>query len=62
VDKTEPTRAEFEAQKEAQQGRIGQLLAQQRWNQYLQALKESAKIVDNRDKVIKRNGASTTTN
>ena len=62
VDKTEPTRAEFDAQKEAQQARIGQLLAQQRWNQYLQALKESAKIVDNRDKVIKRNNATTTTN
>ncbi len=62
VARTEPTRAEFDAQKEAQQGRIGQLLAQQRWNQYLQAIKEDAKIVDNREQVLKRNAAATTTN
>ena len=60
TEHTEPTRAEFDAQKADQEARIGQLLAQQRWNQYLQALKESAKIVDNREKLLKR-GAQTTT-
>jgi parvulin-like peptidyl-prolyl isomerase len=57
----EPTRAEFEAQKADQEARMGQLLAQQRWNQYLQALKESAKIVDNREQLLRRGAATTTT-
>jgi len=61
TEHTEPTRAEFDAQKADQQARIGQLLAQQRWNQYLQALKESAKITDNREKLLKRNAAATST-
>jgi parvulin-like peptidyl-prolyl isomerase len=62
IEHTEPTRAEFATQKAEQEARIGQLLAQQRWNQYLQALKESAKIVDNREKLLKRGAATTTTN
>lgn len=48
VEHTEADRKEFEAQKTANRGRLTQALAEQRWNQFLAALKESAKIVDNR--------------
>jgi peptidyl-prolyl cis-trans isomerase D len=49
IEKTEADRAEFETQKQAARGRMTQALAEQRWNEFLAALKQTAKIVDNRD-------------
>jgi peptidyl-prolyl cis-trans isomerase D len=49
VEKTDADRAEFETQKQAARGRMTQALAEQRWNEFLAALKQTAKIVDNRD-------------
>jgi peptidyl-prolyl cis-trans isomerase D len=49
LEKTEADRKEFDEQKQANRARFTQALAEQRWNQFLEALKESAKIVDNRE-------------
>jgi peptidyl-prolyl cis-trans isomerase D len=54
LEKVEADRKEFEAQREAQSGRIAQAMSEQRWNQYLQALKDDAKIVDNRAIIFAR--------
>ena len=54
VEKTEADRAEFDAQKEAARGRMTQALAEQRWNEFLAALKQDAKIVDNRENLRKQ--------
>jgi len=54
LEKTEADREAWETEKAAQQPRIAQALAQQRWDQYLSALRESAKIVDNRNQVLRR--------
>lgn len=54
LEKTDADRQQWETEKVAQQPRIAQALAQQRWNQYLSALRENAKIVDNRAKVLRR--------
>ena len=51
IEKTEADRAEFEAQKDEARGRMTQALAEQRWNEFLAALKENAKIVDKRDEL-----------
>lgn len=48
IEKKEASRAEFEAQKTTQRERTTPALAEQRWNQFLAALRESAKIEDNR--------------
>jgi peptidyl-prolyl cis-trans isomerase D len=47
-EKKEANRAEFEAQKAQQRERTTPALAEQRWNSFLAALREDAKIVDNR--------------
>ena len=52
--KVEADRKEFETQREAQSARIAQAISEQRWNQYLAALKENAKIVDNREILFAR--------
>ncbi|MGQ0813524.1 MAG: SurA N-terminal domain-containing protein [Gemmatimonadota bacterium] len=51
LEKQEADRAEFEAQKTATRARMTQALAEQRWNEFLAALKENAKIIDNRDEL-----------
>ena len=61
VERTQADRKEFEAQKQAQQAQISQALAERRWTQFLQALRQNAKIVDNRDQVLRRDNAVTTT-
>ncbi|MCI0432166.1 MAG: SurA N-terminal domain-containing protein [Gemmatimonadetes bacterium] len=48
VSRTDADRAEWEAQKDEQRQRAVQLFAEQRWNRYLAALRENARIVDNR--------------
>jgi peptidyl-prolyl cis-trans isomerase D len=49
LEKNAANRAEFDKEKENARGRMTQALAEQRWNQFLAALKEDAKIVDNRE-------------
>lgn len=44
-------RAEFDSQKAQARSRMQQALAEQRWQEFLTALKENAKIVDSRDEL-----------
>jgi hypothetical protein len=60
LERNEPDRAEFAKEKAAQRGRLTQALAEQRWTDFLAALKESAKIVDNRAALQKANAKGTT--
>ncbi len=53
VAKTPADRAGFEQQKGFQRARMQQSMADQRWQQFLVALRQNAKIVDNRDKVLR---------
>ena len=48
VEKTAADRKEFDQTKAAQQAQIANALSEQRWNQYLRALRDDAEIVDNR--------------
>jgi peptidyl-prolyl cis-trans isomerase D len=48
VSRSEPSRAEWQAQLTEQRARVVQALADNRWNQYLLALREQADIEDNR--------------
>jgi peptidyl-prolyl cis-trans isomerase D len=48
VSRSEPGRAEWQAQLGEQRERVQQALADNRWNQYMLALRENAEIVDNR--------------
>ena len=54
LDKVEADRKEFDTQRDAQSARIAQAISEQRWNQYLAALKENAKIIDNRETLFAR--------
>ncbi len=54
LEKVEANRKEWEAQRALQSTRIAQAMAEQRWTQYLQALKGDAKIVDNRATLLSR--------
>ncbi|MGH7470374.1 MAG: peptidylprolyl isomerase [Longimicrobiales bacterium] len=58
--KTPANRQEFDKQKTAQQAQFSQQLGEQRWNQFLRALRDDAKIVDNREQLLRP--ATTTTN
>ena len=60
LQRTEPARQEFEAQKVAQRQQINQALTEQRWNLFLDALRKNAKIIDNRKEVLTRGNATTT--
>ncbi len=60
LEKTPADRNEFETQKQNARGRLTQALAEQRWNQFMAALKENSKIVDNRAELQKANNAATT--
>jgi peptidyl-prolyl cis-trans isomerase D len=59
VNRKDANRAEWEAQKQNQRAQIAMALSQQRWEQYLQALRQSAKVEDNRDKVLRAPQANT---
>lgn len=50
--RTDADRAAWEQQKEEQRQRVIQAMMDQRWQQYLEALRESAEILDNRDQVL----------
>lgn len=51
-ERTDASRADWESQKQTQRQRVTQAVADQRWQQYLQALRGSAEIVDNRDQLL----------
>jgi parvulin-like peptidyl-prolyl isomerase len=53
LEKVEANRAEYDTQRSAQQMRIAQAMSEQRWNQFLQALKAQAKIEDNRKTLLR---------
>jgi peptidyl-prolyl cis-trans isomerase D len=59
VEKTEADRKEFETAKAANRLRYTQAVAEQRWNDFLAALKENAKIVDNRAALQKQQATQT---
>jgi peptidyl-prolyl cis-trans isomerase D len=48
IDRVEPDRTAWEAQKNTQRLQVQQALADTRWQQYMLALRESAEVVDNR--------------
>jgi peptidyl-prolyl cis-trans isomerase D len=48
VEREQADRAEWEAQREVQRRNVTPAIAEQRWNQFLTALRENATIVDNR--------------
>ena len=50
--RSDADRAAWEAQKEEQRQRVVQNMTDQRWQQYLQALRENADVEDNRDQVL----------
>jgi parvulin-like peptidyl-prolyl isomerase len=60
IEKKEADRKEFEAQKDAARPRLSKALAEQRWNQFLAALKDDAKIVDNRETLLRQSTQATT--
>ena len=62
LEKTEAVRAEWEAQKAAQQQRVSQGMGEQRWNLYLDALRKSAKVTDNRKELLRQNNNLATVN
>lgn len=51
LERQEADRAEWEQQKDAQRQRVTQLLAEQRWREFLSELRERAEIVDGRDEL-----------
>lgn len=53
VQKTEANRSQFDQEKVQQRARLAQAVAEQRWNQFMGALRENAKIVDNRAEVFR---------
>jgi len=60
VEKKDADRTEFATQMKLNRARMTQALAEQRWNQFLTALKENAKIVDNRAALQKQTAAGST--
>lgn len=61
VDRVEPDRKAWEAQKATQRLQVQQALADSRWRQYMIALRESAKVVDNRAALRQQQSAADTT-
>jgi parvulin-like peptidyl-prolyl isomerase len=62
VAREDADRAAWEAQKDQQRLQVTQALAEQRWNQYMAALREKARIADNREQVLQPAGAAQTGN
>lgn len=61
IEKKEADRAQYEAEKQLARARMTQALAEQRWNDFMAALKENAKIVDNRAELRRQQNAASTT-
>jgi peptidyl-prolyl cis-trans isomerase D len=61
VDRVQPDRAAWEAQKATQRLQVQQALADSRWQQYMLALRENAEIVDNRAALRQQQAALDTT-
>jgi parvulin-like peptidyl-prolyl isomerase len=59
VSRRDADRAAWEQQKEDQRSRVNQALAQQRWDSYLDALRRSANVVDNREQLLRPPAAVT---
>ena len=53
ISRTDADRAAWEQAKEQQRTQITQALLERRWSQFLTALKENARIVDNREQVLR---------
>ncbi len=60
VRRHDADRAAWEKQKDAQRQRVLQQMAQQRWDQYLEALRKNASITDNRAQALQRNSQAAT--
>ena len=56
--RTEPSRAEWQAQLPQQRQRVVQAMGDTRWQQYLTALRENAEIVDNRRELRRQQDAA----
>ncbi len=52
LSRQDADRAEWEAQKDQQRAQVLQTLAEQRWNRYLAALRENARVVDSRKALL----------
>jgi len=61
VSRTDADRAAWEQQKEQQRVQVTQALLDQNWSHFLTALREKARIVDNRDQVLRPPPADTAT-
>jgi peptidyl-prolyl cis-trans isomerase D len=57
VERIDADRAAWEQQKQAQREQVTRAMAEQRWNRYLAALRESADVVDGRDQLLGRAAA-----
>lgn len=53
VERHDADRAEFEKQKQMQRERLMQAASEQRWQEFLTALRQNAKIKDNREEVLR---------
>jgi peptidyl-prolyl cis-trans isomerase D len=53
VERTDADRAEFDKQKQLQRARLMQAASEQRWQEFLTALRQTAKIKDNREQVLR---------
>ncbi len=53
VSRNDADRAAWEQQKEQQRTQVTQALLEQQWSQFLTSLKDKARIVDNRDMVLR---------
>jgi parvulin-like peptidyl-prolyl isomerase len=53
VSRKDADRAAWEQQRETQRQQVIQALAQQRWESYLAALREDARIIDNREAILR---------
>ncbi len=54
LERQDASRAEWEQQKAEQRARVTQALAEQRWNEFLAALREQAEVVDGRQELNRR--------
>lgn len=52
VERKDADRAEFEQQKQLQRGRLTQAASEERWQEFLTALRQTAKIKDDRERVL----------
>ncbi|HEX9106299.1 MAG TPA: peptidyl-prolyl cis-trans isomerase [Longimicrobiales bacterium] len=60
LQKTPADRTQFEQQKQLERARLQQAMAEQRWSQFLLALRQNAKIVDNRATILRPAAKDTT--